>query len=192
MFLRLYRTGSGAGVDASANGVILRIENNQNKRNELGLRHEDPTDDWDKSIASNAHLQDPAGLNATSEWDEYMNSTNVDVSIAAYTVYQGAPPGIHADMEIVIRTATGDVRATLGSDIATTTDIAEIGWVILTGTFTPAEYTSVDETDYLEIDLYAHITGNESNSTILKYMPNDKTVPLSNWTHIENIGLLRD
>ena len=184
MFLRLYGTGSGAGVGTSANGVILRIENNQNKRNELGLHHGDSTNDWDKSIASNTHLQDPAGLNATSEWDEYMNSTIVDVSITTYTVYQGAPADIHADMDVVIRTATGDVRATLGSDIATTTDIAEIGWVILTGTFTPAEYTRVDETDYLEIDLYAHITGNESNSTILKYMLNDKTVPLSNWIHI--------
>jgi len=86
LFLRPYGTGSGAGVGASANGVTPRIENNQNKRNELGLRHGDSTDDWEKSIASNAHLQGPAGLNATSEWDEYMNSTNVDVSIAAYTV----------------------------------------------------------------------------------------------------------
>jgi len=82
-------------------------------------------------------------------------------------------------MDVVIRTATGDARATLGSDVATTTDVAAIGWVTLTGTFPPAEYTSADQTDYLEIDLYAHITGNESDSTILKYMLDDKTVPVS-------------
>lgn len=64
--------------------------------------------------------------------------------------------------------------------------------VTLTGTFAPAEYTIIDQTDYLEIDLYGHFTGNQSSSTILKYMLDDKSVAISNWTHIENIGLLRD
>jgi hypothetical protein len=181
------------GVPASANGVILRVENNQNKRNTLGLRHGDSTDDWEKSIASNTHLQGPAGLNASSEWDEYMGSTNVDVSIGAYTVYNGGlVADTHADMDVLIRTATGDVRATLGTHVATTTDIAANGWVTVTSTFTPAEYTIVDQTDYLEIDLFAHITGTETESTVLKFMLDDKIVDLSDWTHIENVALIRD
>jgi hypothetical protein len=179
-------------VPSTANGVVLRVENNQNKRNELGLRHGDSTDDWEKSIGANNHTGGIAGLNDLSEWGEYMNSTNVDVSIGAYTIYQTAAANIHADMDVIIRTSTGDVRAILGSDVATTTAIRVAGWVTLTGTFAPAEYTIIDQTDYLEIDLYGHFTGNQSSSTILKYMLDDKSVAISNWTHTENIGLLRD
>ena len=179
-------------VTSTANGVVLRVENNQNKRNELGLRHGDSTDEWDKSIGANDHTGGIVGLNDLSEWGEYMNSANVDVSIAAYTIYQATASNINADMDVVIRTATGDVRATLGLNVATTTNVAANGWVTLTGTFTPAEYTIVDQTDYLEIDLYARITGIEADPNILTFMLDDKTVAPSNWTHIENIGLLRD
>jgi len=180
-------------VPTSANGVILRVENNQNKSNDLGLRRGDSSDDWNKAIAANTHSQGTAGLSALSQWGEYLGSANVDVSIAAYTIYNGGlVANTHADMDVLIRTQTGDVRTTLGSHVATTTDIAATGWVTKTSTFTPGEYTIIDQTDYLEIDLYAHITGNETESTVLKFMLDDKTVDLINWTHIENIALIKD
>lgn len=95
-------------------------------------------------------------------------------------------------MDVVICTVTGDVRATIGSHVATSTDVAANGWVTVSSTYTASEYTIVNQTDYLEIDLYAHITGTETKSTVMKFMLDDKTVATSDWTHVENTGLIRD
>jgi len=40
--------------------------------------------------------------------------------------------------------------------------------------------------------LYFHGTGTETKSTVMKFMLDDKTVATSDWTHVENIGLIRD
>jgi hypothetical protein len=98
---------------------------------------------------------------------------------------------IHADIDVTIRTASGDVRATLGSEVAETNDVAASGWQTKTATFTPAHYDVVDQSDYLQIDLFADVTGNESNPTLLKFRLDDKAVDLTNWTHVENMAFLR-
>ena len=116
-----------------------------------------------------------------------------DVSYRVWTGNSGDTVAeIHADMDVTIRTASGDVRATLGSDVAQTSDITATGWQTKTATFTPARYNIVDQTDYLQIDLFADVTGSESSSTQLKFMLDDKTVDLTNWTHIRNIAFLRN
>jgi hypothetical protein len=56
----------------------------------------------------------------------------------------------------------------------------------------PCDYDIVDQADYLHIDLFADVTGNESNPTQLKFMLDDKIVDLTDWTHIENIAFLRN
>ncbi|HBK78992.1 MAG TPA: hypothetical protein DDZ83_04770 [Nitrospinae bacterium] len=116
-----------------------------------------------------------------------------DVSYRVWTGNSGDTVAeIHADMDVTIRTASGDVRATLGSDVAQTSDIAATGWQTKTATFTPAHYNIVDQIDYLQIDLFADVTGSESSSTQLKFMLDDKTVDLTNWTRIRNIAFLRN
>jgi hypothetical protein len=116
-----------------------------------------------------------------------------DVSYRVWTGDSGdSVADIHADMDVTIRTASGDVRATLGSEVAESSDIAASGWQTKTATFTPTHYDIVDQTDYLQIDLFADVNGNESNPTQLKFRLDDKTVSLTNWTHIENIGFLRN
>jgi hypothetical protein len=177
------------GVPTTATGVIFHAENEQNKRNDLGLREGDSTDDWNKSLAQNAHLQGPAGLNGLSEWGQYQGSANITGSVAAYTLGETVlVADIHADIDVLIRTETGAIRATLATHVATTTDIAAAGWLTKTATFTPPAHTIVAPTDYLEIDLFQHVTGNEGNSQTLDFMIDDNSLSIADQTHIENVA----
>jgi hypothetical protein len=103
---------TACGVPTAATGVIFHAENEQNKRNNLGLREGDSTDDWNKSLAQNAHLQGVAGLNGLSEWGQYQGSANITGSVAAYTLGGTVlVADIHADIDVLVRTETGAIRA---------------------------------------------------------------------------------
>ncbi|NQW16895.1 MAG: hypothetical protein HQ478_05350 [Chloroflexi bacterium] len=99
---------------------------------------------------------------------------------------------LHVDMDVLVRTESGDTRATLGSNVAVSANIPASGWMTVTGTFTPSGYDIVNQTDYLEINVYEDVTAQEARPTVMKLMLDDKTVDLINWTHIENITFLRD
>ena len=71
-------------VPAVANGLILRVVSASNDRIS-GLRHGDSTDAWTPDIGGGTHIQAAIGINDDNVWDEYIENSEVDVSIAAYT-----------------------------------------------------------------------------------------------------------
>ena len=92
---------------------------------------------------------------------------------------------VHADVDIVIRDATGAVRATLATDVADSSNITSSSWQTFTATHSFSEYTVLDPTDYLEIDLFAHATTNISGESVsVDFRLDDNTLPAADQTRI--------
>jgi hypothetical protein len=63
----------------------------------------------------------------------------------------------------------------------------------MTATTTLSEYVVVDQTDYLEIDLYAHVTTNNDPLAAITYFRIDDNALLpSDRTRGSNVGLYRE
>ena len=62
--------------------------------------------------------------------------------------------------------ADGTIRTTLLTDVANTPNITSTSWQTHTITFAMPAYTVVDQTDYLEIDLFAEATLNLSGEAV--------------------------
>ena len=151
-------------VDPSANGLIFLLEVPGNQDRKVAVRHGDSKDNWEKRLDSNIHLQGAAGLNDANRWDIFIEDTDVETFIAAYT--RLVRMDVHADLDVVVRQADGDIRDTLATNVANTIDITSTTWETLTGTYVFSTYTVVDETDYLEIDLFAEATSNTSTQNV--------------------------
>jgi hypothetical protein len=170
-------------VPAEASGLVLRLYNNGGKDRRLGVRHGDSTDDWNKEVGNGTHFQASIGINDDNIWDQYMSSTDGGVKIAAYTV--GGSITVHADVDILIRRANGNIRDVIGADIANTVDITGDGWQSLTASYDFSGYTVVASTDYLEIDLFAEATSNSSGLyTTVDFRIDDPDIPPDNQTHL--------
>lgn len=70
----------------------------------------------------------------------------------------------HVDIDIHILKSNGTVRTTIATEVANTTDISGNKWTSLTATYSFPGYTVVNQTDYLEIDLFADATAVTKNS----------------------------
>ena len=150
------------GVSADANGLILTAE--VVSAGDLGLRHGDSTDDWNKRLLDDTHVQGAVGLNDNNEWQEYLGEADSGVFISAYT--RLVRIDVHADIDILVRQADGTIRSTFSTDVANTSNVIDTDWQTFTATFPFDEYTVVDNTDYLEIDLFAHATTNLSGESV--------------------------
>lgn len=73
---------------------------------------------------------------------------------------------VHADIDILVRQADGTIRSTFSTDVANTSKVIDTDWQTFTATFAFDEYTVVDNTDYLEIALFAHATTNLSGESV--------------------------
>ena len=73
---------------------------------------------------------------------------------------------VHGDLDLLIRQADGTVRTTLYTDSANTSNITGTDWETYTATLPFSAYTTVDNTDYLEIDLFAESTLNNSQESV--------------------------
>lgn len=85
-------TGSFQAIDADtyavpavANGLILSIEESGGNDTITNVRHGDSTDAWTPDVGSDTHIQAAIGINDSNVWDEYIEDTAIDVTIAAYT-----------------------------------------------------------------------------------------------------------
>lgn len=89
---------------------------------------------------------------------------------------------VHVDIDIVIRDSTGAVRATLATEGTSVTDEA---WQTFTATYSFSEYTVVDDTDYLEVDLYADADTNTTGESVsLDFRLDDNSLSTENQTRI--------
>lgn len=84
----------------------------------------------------------------------YVDWIPVEVS---YTI----PSTAHVDVDILIRTSTGTIRATIATNVASSADLSNSAQT-LSATYSWSGYTVVDQSDYLEIDYYVDptVTGN--------------------------------
>ena len=152
-------------IDVDANGLVFLLETTATR--DIGLRHGDSTDNWDKMVEASTHLQGAVGINDLNEWATFIEDTAVETFIAAYT--RPVDVEVHADMDVLVRQANGSVRGgiPLAVDVANSGDILGTGWQTLKASFTFPAYTVVDQTDYLEIDLFAEATSNISDVDVL-------------------------
>ena len=92
---------------------------------------------------------------------------------------------VHADMDLLIRKADGSVRTTLDTNVANTSNVAGTTWQSLTAGYTFPGYTVVDQTDYLEIDLFAEATSNSSVSDVtVDFRIDDPILPEADQTRV--------
>jgi len=91
------------------------------------------------------------------------------ISSGTWTFYyrtqvSAAAVNAHCDVDILVRMANGTVRQTIATDVANSTDAGNT-WGTRSGTYNFPGYTVVNQTDYLEIDFYGHVTTVKSGAT---------------------------
>ena len=72
-------------VPAAANGLFLRVVSTGGDEIS-GIRHGASTDTWTPDVGGDTHFMAGTGIESENLWDEYLEDTDVDVFIAAYTV----------------------------------------------------------------------------------------------------------
>jgi len=93
----------------------------------------------------------------------------------------------HGDVDVVIRKSDNTIRTTLATDVANSPTITQTNtWQTLTGTYNWAAYTVVDQTDYLEVAYYIHVTTSQ-NSKSVKLLVDDSTLALADQTKVANV-----
>ena len=170
------------GVAATATGLILAVEKNKKGDKRASFRHGDSTDDWGNGrIGSGTRVQSAVGINDANVWDAYIENQDIDIYIAAYTRLINLD--VHADMDILVRKADGAIRATLATDTANTATITSTVWQTYTASHVFPGYTVVDQTDYLEIDLFAEsVTNGFTQNVTLDFRIDDAIYPISDQT----------
>jgi KaiC/GvpD/RAD55 family RecA-like ATPase len=113
--------------------------------------------------------------------------SNVYVDWIPVRVTYIVPPLAHADVDILIRRADGTVRQTIATDVANSEALSTKDQT-LSGTYSWAAYTVVDETDYLEIDYYLDVT--MANPGVTAYLRiDDDSLPIIKQTRTTDILL---
>lgn len=93
----------------------------------------------------------------------------------------------HCDIDILIRTSAGAVRSTIATHVAGSADLST-SWSTLSGTYSWTNYTVVDQTDYLEIDFYMHVTAKKNNEYV-QLRIDDNTLAVADQTRIAGVIL---
>ncbi|NQW22663.1 MAG: hypothetical protein HQ475_04365 [SAR202 cluster bacterium] len=172
-------------VSSDAVGLLFWAENTDAAVDyRASFRDGDSTDDWNGDIQRDTHLQAAVGLTTANVWDEFIEHAAINVSVAGYT--RLVRIDVHADIDILIRDAAGTVRATLATDVASSANITSATWQTLTATYAFSEYTVVDATDYIEIDLFANVptTNISGESVSVDFRLDDNTLPAADQTRV--------
>ena len=150
------------GVDTAANGLLLHVE--VTNESDISFRHGNSKDNLNSKLPAGSHVQGAVGINGQNLWEEQLEDPLTIISIAAYT--RLVQLDVHADLDLLIRQADGNIRATLATNGANTNNITGTDWQTYTATLPVSSYTRVDKTDYLEIDLFAESTLNDSAESV--------------------------
>ncbi|MBN1245048.1 hypothetical protein JXA31_05595 [Candidatus Bathyarchaeota archaeon] len=103
----------------------------------------------------------------------------------AYKTHQNVDA--HCNVDILIRRSDGTVRATVATQVANSAELST-SWATTSGTYSWNTYNVVDETDYLEIDYYAVVTGSLPNRYVYLRV-DDASLPLADQTRTGGIEL---
>jgi len=114
------------------------------------------------------------------------------IPASAWTVYYRAridSPAItvYCDVDVLIRKSDGTVRTTIATQAASSPDLSTV-FSTVSGTYSWANYTVANQTDFLEIDFYAEVT--KSSPGKYAYLRiDDNILALSEQTRVTNICL---
>ncbi|MBC8281730.1 MAG: hypothetical protein H8E48_13175 [Chloroflexi bacterium] len=153
------------GIPPAANGLFFHYDGEADDSDKIGFRHGDSTDNWNKDIFDDTHYQAAVGLrDSDNVWEEFMGDSKVDVWIAGFTKLTDLD--VVANVDVIIRKADDTIRTTLLTNVADTSLLTGSDWQTSTITFAFPGYTVVDATDYLEVDIYAESSSNNSGETV--------------------------
>jgi hypothetical protein len=97
-----------------------------------------------------------------------------------------SPPLAHVDASILIRRSDNTVRQIIAENVANSASLTETP-TTLSATYSWSDYNVVDETDYLEIDLYCDVIVAGGTTAYLRI--DNGALPLNDQTRVENIYL---
>jgi hypothetical protein len=109
-------------------------------------------------------------------------------TVAQAVAFKPAPrPVGHIDIDVLIRKSDGAIRTTLASGVADSTDLTSTP-ATLSGLYSMAAYSVVDQSDYLEIDYYVNVTS--ATSGVAAYLRiGDNSLPAVEQTRMANVML---
>jgi hypothetical protein len=106
---------------------------------------------------------------------------------ATYRAYTGGGT-VNAEIDILIRKSDGSVRTTIATGVSKSANLGT-AWATYTGAnYSFAEYTVVDQTDYLEIDYIANVTAKKSGAYAYLRI-DDNTLALADQTRSQEWSL---
>jgi len=105
-----------------------------------------------------------------------------------YRAYKTGPLTVaHCDVDVLVRKADGTVRTLIATDVANSPNLGT-SWSTVSATYSWSDYMVVDETDFLEVDYYAHVTTSQSNRRVYLRV-DDSSLPAPSQTRIAGIML---
>jgi PKD repeat protein len=113
------------------------------------------------------------------------------IPASTWTVYyrtwvSGSGSTCHDDVDIIVRQSNGTIRTTIATNVATSASLTTTQQTLL-GTYSFSAYTVMNQTDYLEIDYYVHVTTSASRTAYLRI--DDNTLGTAQQTRAANIYL---
>jgi hypothetical protein len=127
-------------------------------------------------------------------WGRFVYRLNgtTEVPASTWTIYYrayrtGPLPAVHCDIDILIRKADGAIAATIATNVANSPNLGT-SWNTVSATYAWNRYVVADETDFLEVDFYAHVTTSQSNRRAYLRI-DDSGVATGLQTRIENVML---
>ncbi|RLI41321.1 hypothetical protein DRO69_11715 [Candidatus Bathyarchaeota archaeon] len=91
--------------------------------------------------------------------------------------------GVHIDVDILIRMANGTVRETIAVGVANSSNVGET-WSTVSGAYDWEAYNVVNQTDYLEIDIYATITDAGAGNKYFYFRIDDSSLATVDQTQV--------
>ena len=109
-------------------------------------------------------------------------------TIAQAVAFKPAPrPVGHVDVDILVRKSDGSIRTALATSVADSADLTSTP-TTLSGTYSMATYSVVDQSDYLEVDYYVDVTS--ATSGVAAYLRiDDNALPTADQTRVANVML---
>ncbi len=109
-------------------------------------------------------------------------------TVAQAVAFKPAPrPVGHVDIDILVRKSDGSIRTALATGVADSADLTSTP-TTLSGTYSMAAFSVVDQGDYLEIDYYVDVTS--ATSGVATYLRiDDNALPTADQTRVANVML---
>ena len=102
------------------------------------------------------------------------------------TWVSGAGSTCHDDVDIMVRQSDGTIRTTIATGVADSASLITTQQT-LSGTYSFSTYTVANQTDYLEVDYYVHVTTRASRTAYLRI--DDNTLGIALQTRVVNVYL---